>query len=72
MKREIIPMYKLIKAFPGMMQPVGTVFCYHEGWSGPIDSEYLSLGTEDKKFSTEWKVKTYFEPYVGEFFEKVN
>jgi len=56
--------FKLLKKFPGMEEPVGTIFQRHPGWSS-------TLGTEDKHFCTAWTVKEYFEPYVGEFFEMV-
>lgn len=62
--KEFKPLYKLINAFPGMNQEVGTVFGEHEGWG-------TTLGTEGGQFSTEWNKDTYFEPWVGKFFERI-
>jgi hypothetical protein len=57
------PKFKLIKAFPGMHEPVGTIFYTETGW--------LSLGTIMGRHSTEWIPEDYFEPFVGEFFERI-
>jgi len=59
-----VPKYKLLKPFPGMSEPVGTIFCEYEGWGN-------CLGTESGRIYTGWVPAEFFEPYVGEFFERV-
>jgi len=59
--QNLLPLFKLVKTFPGMDQPIGTIFYKHEGWT--------CLGTENR-FNTEWTMK-YFKSGIGEFFEKV-
>lgn len=47
-----------------MRLKVGTIFCSYQGW-GDI------LGTSDGMFDNHWVPSEFFEPFVGEFFEKV-
>jgi len=56
-------LYKLTKAFPGMEEPVGTVFGTMVG--------SRCLCTESGRFSTTWISETYFDPYIGEHFIKL-
>ena len=59
------PVYILLKQYPGMYEPIGTVFGKTEGWGclGIIRRGNIV-------HNTEWD-KEYFEPWVGEFFEKI-
>ena len=59
---EFEPMFRLIKQFPGMCQPVGTIFGKVNGWS--------CLATQKGVHYTGWEMD-YFTPWVGEFFERV-
>ena len=64
LEETVEPMFKLIRLFPGMNEPVGTIFCKYEGWDD-------TLGTEDGHFDTEWDIEEYFVPFIGEFFEEL-
>lgn len=66
MNDTVTPAYRLLKNYPGNSQPVGTVF-YHTTWGGPEGM----FRTEHGMSCTSWN-KQYFEPFVGEFFEKLN
>jgi len=57
------PRYRLLKQFPEMQEVVGTIFCEHEGWN--------CYGTTTGHFCTSWVKEEYFEPHVGEYFEKL-
>jgi hypothetical protein len=57
------PNYKLIKSFPGIRVPVGTIFCLYEHMGG-------CHITESGIFNMYW-INDYFEPWIGEFFEKI-
>ena len=60
--KDFKPRFKLIKLYPGMDFPIGTIFGEAEGWG--------CLNTEDGHGNTSW-VEEYFTPWVGEFFEKI-
>lgn len=65
------PMFRLKKQYPGMNLPIGTFFGKVEGWTTlraifkyKKEEEYRNLNC------TAWELD-YFEPWVGEFFEKL-
>ena len=66
MSDKPVPVYKLIKPFPGCRVPVGSIFCYSK--EGTPDG---LIRTEFGLYFSEWKKESYFEPFVGEFFEKL-
>lgn len=59
------PVYRLLKNYPGSNMPEGTII-YHTPWGAP-EGTYI---TEFGRMSTAWD-KNYFEPFVGEFFERL-
>jgi len=61
------PVYKQLKNFPGANTQKDTIF-YHQEHGGPKGM----ITTKDGSFCTAWDRKEYFEPFVGEFFEKLN
>lgn len=64
------PLYIVKKNFPGLNFPLGTVFGYREGWS-----TFAAAFFDEKQkrmriiHHTGWD-KNYFEPFIGEFFER--
>ncbi len=65
MEDKLIPRYKLLKEFPGMEHPVGTIFYEERGWFS------LCTKTSSITHNTQHTVYDFFEPYVGKFFEKL-
>jgi hypothetical protein len=61
-----IPVYVLKKQYPGMDEPIGTIFGKTEGWA------CLAIVNARGHIvhNTEWELN-YFEPWVGKFFEKI-
>ena len=59
--KDLHPNLKLIKKYPGMDKPVGTVFKWDYEWPGYVAG---------KTHSTEWKWE-YFKPWIGTFYKDI-
>ena len=54
--------YKLLKNFPDMDIPIGTIFYERDG---------AGCWSNKKSTCTGWMEDTFFKPYIGEFWEKI-
>lgn len=65
------PLYVLIKQYPGIDLPLGTVFGKSQGWHA-LGALYFDERSKCFRIMhyTGWEITTYFEPFVGEFFER--
>jgi hypothetical protein len=62
------PIFRLLKLYPGMEHPLGTIFGKRKYWTYML----WAFNIETKKLygNSNWEL-TYFTPWIGEYFEKI-